>query len=100
VYRPLLSQAFFHLRRRSLARGNLLVIGSFLAAIKLSGFPDRRATALLVFPVLLAFFGLFETIRCMRRRWNLYHGGVLLCIYMDLMAISLILFFWVSPYVM
>lgn len=81
-------------------RGNLLVLGSFLVAVKLSGFPERRATELLAIPAILAFAGMFDTIRCMRGRWNLYHGGVLFCIYMDLMAIGMILFFWVTPYVL
>jgi hypothetical protein len=34
----------------------------------------------------------------MRRRWSFYHGGVLLCIYMDLMAVTLILVFLLYPY--
>jgi hypothetical protein len=34
----------------------------------------------------------------MRRRWSYYHAGVVLCIYMDLMAITLILFFLLYPY--
>lgn len=98
--RPLSSYAFFHVHRRSLARANLLVVGSFLAAVKLSDFPRSRATPLLAIPAVLSIAGLIETIRCMRRRWNLYHGGVVLCIYMDLMAISMILFFLLGPYVL
>jgi hypothetical protein len=39
-----------------------------------------------------------DTIRCMRKRWSFYHGGVLLCIYMDLMAVALILVFLLYPY--
>lgn len=34
----------------------------------------------------------------MRKRWGFYHGGVVLCIYMDLMALTLILFFLLYPY--
>jgi hypothetical protein len=34
----------------------------------------------------------------MRKRWSFYHGGVLLCLYMDLLAITLILFFLLYPY--
>jgi hypothetical protein len=34
----------------------------------------------------------------MRPRWSLYHGGVLLLIYMDLMALCMILFFFLYPY--
>ncbi len=35
----------------------------------------------------------------MQRRWNFYHGGVILCIYMDLMALGMILFFLLYPYI-
>jgi hypothetical protein len=85
-------------RRRSLWRGNLLVLGSLLAAVRLSDFPHSRATLLLTIPAVLTFLGTFETVRCMQPRWNFYHGGVLLCVYMDLLAISLILFLLFSPY--
>lgn len=98
--RPLSSYPIFDLHRRSLARANLLVLVSFVAAVKLSGFPQSRATPLLAIPALLSIAGLVETMRCLRRRWNLYHGGVVLCLYMDLMAISMILFFLFSPYVL
>jgi hypothetical protein len=53
---------------------------------------------LLVLPMLGAIAGTAETVRCMQRRWNFYHAGVILCIYMDLMAVFLILFFLVYPY--
>jgi hypothetical protein len=98
--RPLSSFPVFHWRRRSLLRGNLLVLGSFAAAVKLSDFPRSRATPLLAIPAFFAFLGTFDTIRCMQQRWNFYHGGVVLCIYMDLMAICLILFFLFSPYLL
>jgi hypothetical protein len=96
--RPISSFAIFHLRCRSLLRGTLLVLGSFAAAFPLSGFPHPHATLLLVVPTLLALFGTFDTIRCIQPRWNLYHGGVILLIFMDLMAICLILFFLLFPY--
>ncbi len=96
--RPLSTYAVLNPRRRSLWRGNLLVLGSLLAAVRLSDFPRSRATLLLAIPAALALLGTFETVRCMQPRWNFYHGGVLLCIYMDLLAISLILFLLFSPY--
>ena len=86
------------LRHKSLSRGNLLVLLSFGAAILLSDFPHNHATLLLLIPTLFAMIGTGETIRCMRRRWNWYHAGVVLCIYMDLMAVCMILFFLVYPY--
>jgi hypothetical protein len=88
----------FNLRRCSLLRGNLVVLLSLAAAFPLSDFPNNRATLLLVFPALLSIAGTLDTIRCMRRRWDFYHGGVLLCIYMDLMAVALILVFLLYPY--
>ncbi len=51
----------------------------------------------MVLPLLLAITGTVETLRCMRRQWNWYHGGVILCAYMDLMIVCLILFFLIYP---
>lgn len=87
-------------RRKSLVRGNALVLISFFSAVHLSGFPQTRPNPLLMVPMCLALAGLVDTIRCMRRRWSFYHGGVLLCIYMDLMALAMILFFLLYPYML
>jgi hypothetical protein len=90
--------ALVDLRQRSLIRANLLLGFSFLLAFLLSDFPHNHATPLLAIPALIAFFATFETVRCMQRRWSFYHAGVILCIYMDLMAIATILFFLIYPY--
>ena len=92
------SLAFFHLSRRSLLRGNLLVLGSFAVSFPLSGFPQSHATLLLILPTLAAFAGMADTLRCMPPRWGFYHGGVVLLLLMDTMAICLILFFLLYPY--
>lgn len=96
--RPLSSFAVFHLRRRSLVRANLLVLGSFLASFWLSGFPRTRATPLLLIPAVLAFLGMVETVRCVQPHWNLYHAGIILLLLMDMMVLCLICFFLVFPY--
>jgi len=88
--------ALFDLRHRSLIRANLLMLAGFLTAIYLSDFP--RANPLLALPAVIAFWATFETVRCMQRRWSFYHAGVILCVYMDLMAIATILFFLFYPY--
>jgi hypothetical protein len=90
--------AILNPRQKSLVRGNLLVLVSFVAAFFLSGFPHNRATPYLVIPALLAIAGTADTVRCIRRRWSFYHAGVILCIYMDLMAVTLILVFLLYPY--
>jgi hypothetical protein len=90
--------AILHPRQRSLARGNLLVLGSILLAFWLSDFPHNRATLLLLIPTTTVILGTVDTARCIRRRWDFYHGGVILCLYMDLMAITLVLFSLLYPY--
>ena len=89
---------FFNLRRRSLIRGNALVFASLLLAVLLSDFPHNRATLLLLLPVITAIAGTSETVRCLQRQWSFYHAGVMLCVYMDLMTVSIITFLLVYPY--
>ena len=95
---PFLLTEILNPRRKSLIRGNTLVLFSFFFAVYLSGFPHPRENPLLVVPTGIALLGLVDTVRCMRKRWSFYHGGVLLCIYMDLMALCMILFFLIYPY--
>ncbi len=87
-------------RHRSLVRANLLVLGSLIWAFFLSDFPHNRPTLLLLLPTLGAFAGTADTVRCIRKRWSFYHGGVILCIYMDLMVVAMILVFLLYPYAM
>ncbi len=89
---------FLNPRFRSVLRGNLLVLLSLAAAFVLSDFPHNRTTLLLAIPAVTSLLGTADTIRCMQPRWSFYHGGVVLCIYMDLMAVSMILFFLLYPY--
>lgn len=48
-------------------------------------------------PLVCAIAGTADTTRCMQKRWNWYHGGVVLCLYTDLMAIGMITFFLLYP---
>ena len=88
---------FFDWRQRSLVRGTLLVLVSTWMSFRLSHFPHNYATVWLLLPFVVSCAGTVDTIRCMQPRWNWYHGGVLLCVYMDLMAVCMILFFLVYP---
>ncbi len=87
-------------RHRSLVRGNVLVICSLVLAFFLSDFPHNRPTLFLLLPTLGAIAGTVDTVRCIRKRWSFYHGGVILCIYMDLMIVAMILVFLLYPYAM
>ena len=84
-------------RKRSLVRGTALVVISTIAAFRLSHFPHNYGTIWLAVPLLFAAMGTADTTRCMQQKWNWYHGGVVLCVYMDLMALCMILFFLVYP---
>ena len=90
--------AVFNLRVHSLLRGTVIVLASLGVAFLLSGFPHVHPVWEIVFPTLAAFWGTFETLRCLRMRWSFYHGGVLLLLYMDIMALSMILFLLLYPY--
>ena len=85
-------------RNRSLPRGVVLVLGSLVLAFSLAGFPDDRASLKLIIPSLLAALGTWDTIRCLQQRWSLYHGAVVVLIYMDIMALCMILFLLLYPY--
>ena len=90
----------FNPRTPSLLRANILVLGSLVIAILLAHPPRLGPTLWLILPTLAAIAGSADTARCMQRRWNFYHGGVVLCIYMDLMALCLILFLLLYPYML
>ncbi len=88
-----------NLRQRSLVRANAVVWASLVCSVLISKFPHTRASALQIFPALLALAGSADTLRCLRKRWSFYHAGVLLCVYMDLMVVSVILFLLLYPFV-
>lgn len=94
-----MTSAILHPRKPSLTRGNLLVVGSVLLTLWLSDFPHSRATLLLLFPAACVVLGTIETARCLRPKWDLYHGGIILCLYMDLMAATVVFFSLLYPYV-
>jgi hypothetical protein len=96
AHRP--TRAILNVRRSSLARANVLVLGGLAAAILLSHAPELRPTLSLLLPALVCIVGTAETVRCMRSRWSFYHGGVLLCVYMDLLVVTLVLFFLIYPF--
>jgi hypothetical protein len=90
--------AVFNIRARSLLRGTLLVLASLVLALICVGFPDIHPTPWVLLPALAAVYGTWETSRCLRRRWSLYHGSVMLLLYADILALALIFFLLLYPY--
>lgn len=84
-------------RKHSLLRGTTLVLGSFLLAFVLA-FPYDNPSLKLLIPTGLASAGMWDTIRCLQTRWSFYHGGVMVLLLMDVLALSMILFLLLFPY--
>jgi hypothetical protein len=83
----------FRLRQRSISRGILLSVGAFFGSLRLAGFPrieDLHGSRWQIVALLAAAWGMAETARCLRRKWSLYHAGVLIMLYSDLMILAAI----------
>lgn len=92
--------AFFRLRRRSLLRGIVLALIAFGTSLRLGGFPNINALHASHWQVcagLVAFWAMFETARCLGPRWTLYHAGVLLLLYTDLMILAMAVVLFLYP---
>ena len=90
----------FYPRRRSLLRGVVLSVGALLGSMRLAGFPDAahlHGSVWQFLPVAAAAWGMVDTARCLSRKWSLYHAGVILLLYSELMILTMVLFFWVYP---
>jgi hypothetical protein len=88
----------FRLRERSLTRGILLALGAFAISLRLAGFPyieNLHGSPWQIVAVPLACWGMVETARCLKRRWSLYHAGVLILLYSELMILTMVLVLWV-----
>jgi hypothetical protein len=87
----------FRLKHRSLARGVVLSLGAFAASLRLAGFPhieNLHGSRWQAVAALVALWGMAETARCLARKWSLYHAGVMILLYSDLMILAMTLFLW------
>jgi len=90
----------FRPRKRSLARGIIFSVGALAASMRLAGFPDAQhlhASVWQFLPVVAATLGMVDTARCLSRKWTLYHAGVLILLYSELMILAMVTFFWLYP---
>lgn len=85
--------SIFRIRQKCLPRGILLSLGGFFLALGLAGFPDidkLHGSRWEFAALLIAAWGMADTARCLQRRWSLYHAGVLILLYADLMILAAI----------
>ncbi len=88
----------FRLRQPSLLRGILLALGAFALSLRLAGFPNIQnlhGSPWQILTVPLACWAMVETARCLRSRWSLFHAGVLILLYTELMILAMTIFLWV-----
>jgi hypothetical protein len=92
------SSNLFQPRTPSLLRGILLSVGAFAVSLRLAGFPrieNLHGSSWQIAVLPFVCWGMVETARCLRRRWNLYHAGVLILLYSELMILAMVLFLWI-----
>ncbi|MGO8757043.1 MAG: permease [Terracidiphilus sp.] len=90
----------FRLRQKSLVRAIALSLGAFAASLRLAGFPhieDLHGSRWQILALFVAAWGMAETFRCLERRWSLYHAGVLIFLYSDLMILAAIVALMAVP---
>jgi hypothetical protein len=92
--------SIFRLRQKSLVRGIVLSIGAFIASLRLAGFPhieNLHGSHWQIVALFVAAWGMAETVRCLHRKWSLYHAGILLLLYSDLMILAMIVYLVAYP---
>jgi hypothetical protein len=68
--------------------------------LRLAGFPsiqNLHSSPWQIVALLVGAWGMAETARCLQRRWNFYHAGVLLLLYADLMMLAAIVVLLAVP---
>ncbi len=95
-----LRSTIFRVRKKSLLRAIVLSVGAFFASLRLAGFPyieNLHGSRWQILALAAAAWGMAETARCLERRWSLYHAGVLLLLYSDLMILAAIVVLLAVP---
>jgi hypothetical protein len=88
-----LRSSIFHWRRPSLLRAVTLSLGAFFGSLRLAGFPhieNLHGSRWQILAMLVAAWGMAETFRCLQRKWSLYHAGILILLYADVMIMATI----------
>jgi hypothetical protein len=92
--------SIFRLRQRSILRAIVLALGAFAISLRMAGFPyieELHSSAWQFLPTLAILWAILETARCLGRKWSLYHAGVLILLWTDLMILTLAVILWIYP---
>ena len=69
-------------------------------SLHLAGFPhleNLHGSPWQALMLVFALWGMGETARCLQRKWSLYHAGILLLLYTNLMILAMIVFLVAYP---
>lgn len=64
-----------------------------MLALRLAGFPyvqNLHGSRWEIVALVAAAWGMVETARCLQRRWSLYHAGVIILLWADMMILAVI----------
>jgi len=78
----------------------VLSVGAFFLSLRLAGFPyieNLHSSHWQIVALLVAAWGMAETARCLQRKWSLYHAGILILLYADLMILTAIVVLMTVP---
>jgi hypothetical protein len=89
----------FRLGKKSVLRSILLALCAFAASMRIAGFPHietLHGSPWQGAAVGCAIWAIAEAARCLdRKRWSLYHAGVLILLYADMMILAMTIFLWI-----
>lgn len=71
----------------------MLSVGAFASSLRVAGFPriaELHSSHWQLLLWIVALWGAAETARCLRPHWNLYHAGVMILLYTNLLILTLI----------
>ena len=95
-----LLSSIFRPREKSLISGVGICLCSLVASLLLAGFPKIEnlhgsAWQLALIPVVC--WGMVDTFRCIGKKWSMYHAGVLILLYSELMILAAVVSLWIYP---
>ena len=74
----------------------IVAVAYYLAYRSPRDFNLSHAVAVLLL-ALMAAWGMADTARCLRSKWSLYHAGVLILLYSELMILALVVVLSIYP---
>jgi hypothetical protein len=71
-----------------------------VASLRLAGFPrieNLHGSGWQIALIPVVCWGMMDTFRCIGKKWSLYHAGVLILLYSELMILAAVVSLWIYP---